>query len=670
MRYFGAAYYPEVFPHDEWEADIARMAEAGMNVVRLAEAAWLYLEPAEGQFSFQWLDEVLALCQRHHIAAVLGTPTFIPPAWLVKAHPDILPSTPDGRRMGLGGRHHYCLHSASFIAATHRIVRAMVEHFGEHPNVIGWQLHNEFGLSTCYCGRCVAAWHGWLRERYGTIQALNEAWGNRCWGHDYVDVEQIPLPSEATEPPEGRHPLPIILAHRRFRSDAIRHYQSIQSAELRGHIGHRWLTHNAMGLDLYTDHYDLFADLDVAAWDNYPPLHGGWPRVALSHGLYRRLKPRRHWVMEQMCGSFGGGETAWASQPAPDELSRWVLHSYAHGAEAVLFWLWRSLPAGNWPYWEGLLTPGGHPTERAEEIRRVGQQVAKLRPLIDEHPEHEQASEPNHERRLAIVLSYDNLWALERDKGAPTFAIAAALDDLSTAAAALGASLDVVSPLADLSPYAVVVIPALALVPPDMARHLADYVRAGGIAIVLPRTGRYTWEGTLPRDSAPGPLADLCGLQVRGYNVLLGAVTVDVGGAIAATGHTWCELIEPTTAQVIATYTGGRYAARPAVTTHRYEAGHAIYIGTYLDPQGYQQVITIALRCGNLTPRWQVPPGCEVVSQGPLTFLFNHTVEDRTVWIPRDMVSVDERTAYRGPVTLPPQGVLILRGASEEKAAG
>src|SRR5919198_2072990 len=100
MRYYGAAYYPELFPSQEWEADIARMADAGMNVVRLAEAAWTYLELDEGHFSFTWLDDVIALCQRYHIAVVLGTPTFIPPAWLVQKYPEILPYTAEGRRMG------------------------------------------------------------------------------------------------------------------------------------------------------------------------------------------------------------------------------------------------------------------------------------------------------------------------------------------------------------------------------------------------------------------------------------------------------------------------------------------------------------------------------------------------------------------------------------------
>ncbi len=661
MRYFGAAYYPEIFPRDEWEADVTRMAEAGMNVVRLAEAAWLYLEPEEGRFSFQWLDDVLALCQRHNISVVLGTPTFIPPAWLVAAHPDILPDTAHGHRMGLGGRHHYCLHAESFVEATRRIVQAMGQHFGEHPNVIGWQLHNEFGLSTCYCERCLAAWRRWLRERYGSIQQLNEAWGNHCWGHDYIDFDQIPLPSEATEPPEGRHPLSIILAHCRFRSDAIRRYQGIQIAELRGRIGDRWLTHNAMGLDLCTDHYDLFADLDVAAWDNYPPLHGGWTRAAISHGLYRRLKQRRHWVMEQMCGSFGGGETAWAAQPAPGEVARWTLHSYGHGAEAVLFWLWRSMPAGNWPYWEGLLTPGGHPTERYEEVRRLGHDLKALRSGGEQGTTQETEAGTS---QIALVLSYDNLWALERDKGAPTFAMGVVLDDMYAAVAATGLRLDVVSPLDDFSPYRVIIVPALSLVRPEIAQHLATYVRDGGIAVLPPRTGRYTWEGTLQLALAPGPAAALCGVQIRDCDVLLDGGTVTVSGEThAATGRWWCDLIEPTTAETVATYANGRYAGRPAITRNRHGAGYVLYLGTYLDAGGVADVLRLALEHAGIATPWRVPPGCEVTRAGGMTFLFNHTDEDKIVWVPDGWVDVRDATKRTGLVTMAPNQVLLLRRA-------
>jgi beta-galactosidase len=239
MQYFGAAYYPELVAPQEWNRDLERMADAGMNVVRLAEAAWLYLESDEGRFSFDWFDRVLELCERHKIAVVLGTPAFIPPAWMVLRYAEILPSRPDGRRTGLGGRHHYCLHSEHFLEASRRVVQAMAEHYGAHPAVIGWQVHNEFGLSTCYCDRCLAAWHRWLAERYQTVTQLNRAWGNQCWGHDYAAFEQIQFPSEASQPPEGGLVLPHVLAHHRFRSDDIRQYQRLQIAELRPRIGGR-----------------------------------------------------------------------------------------------------------------------------------------------------------------------------------------------------------------------------------------------------------------------------------------------------------------------------------------------------------------------------------------------------------------------------------------------
>lgn len=668
MRYYGATYYPEVFPRDQWDADVARMVEVGMNVVRLAESAWSHLEPDEGQFSFGWLDEAIALCQRHGVSVVLATPTYIPPLWLVTASPDILPRRADKQRSGSTGRHHYCLHSPSFQSATRRIVHAMAERFGNHPTVIGWQVHNEFGPFACYCDHCLHAWHDWLEQRYGTIDALNAAWRNDCWGHTYGTFAQVPLPSEEARSPESQHPLALTQAHRRFRSDAVCRYQRLQVAELRGRIGARWLTHNANSLAL--DHDDLFADLDVAGWDNYPPLWGGarrdrgtWQRVAFMHDLFRCLKGRPHWVLEQMCGSYGDSETVWAGQSAPGELATWALHSYAHGAEAVLFWPWRSLPGGNWPYWEGLLTPGGDTTERYEEIRRAGRVVQAVRQAADPQLAPDVKGEPTREPRIALLLSYDNLWALERDRGAPSFSVGAALDDLYTAAAALGLSVDVVSPQADLTPYPVVIAPALPLLHPDLARQVADYVRGGGVALVPPRTARYTPDGTPALDLPPGPLAALCGLRVRDYSAVLDETTWRVAGEVEATGRWWCDLIEPTTARVVALYAEGRYAGRPAITWNPSGTGSAFYMGTYLDPGGYERLLTSALRHAGVVPSWRLPADCEVVRAHGLTFLFNHAAEDRTVALPGRVVNVLDATEGAGPIALAPRHVLVLRDA-------
>ena len=77
--YVGADYYPEHWPRARWETDAKLMQEAGFNIVRLAEFAWIDMEPTEGRFEFGWLDDALAILARHGISAILCTPTATMP---------------------------------------------------------------------------------------------------------------------------------------------------------------------------------------------------------------------------------------------------------------------------------------------------------------------------------------------------------------------------------------------------------------------------------------------------------------------------------------------------------------------------------------------------------------------------------------------------------------
>jgi beta-galactosidase len=151
--YLGAAYYPEHWPEERWSEDIRLMQAAGLTVVRMAEFAWSVMEPSEGRFYFSWLERAINKLATAGIVSVLGTPTAAPPAWLVESHPDILAVDENGRRVQFGNRCHYCVNSPEFHDATLRIVQAMGALLGANPNVIGWQIDNEFNR-VCYCAQC------------------------------------------------------------------------------------------------------------------------------------------------------------------------------------------------------------------------------------------------------------------------------------------------------------------------------------------------------------------------------------------------------------------------------------------------------------------------------------------------------------------------------------
>src|SRR5512138_3222793 len=166
--HIGAAYYPEHWPEERWAEDIRLMRAAGLTVVRMAEFAWSSMEPAEGQFNFDWLERAIAQLAEAGISTVLGTPTAAPPAWLTQSYPQTLAIDENGRRVQHGNRCHYCVNSPTYHAAARRIAGAMAEHFGKNPHVISWQIDNEF-CRPCYCETCQAEFRRFLQSRYGDL---------------------------------------------------------------------------------------------------------------------------------------------------------------------------------------------------------------------------------------------------------------------------------------------------------------------------------------------------------------------------------------------------------------------------------------------------------------------------------------------------------------------
>src|ERR671925_1107352 len=182
--HIGASYYPEHWPENRWADDIQLMKEAGFTVARMAEFAWSTLEPSAGHFDFDWLERVIAQLASAGIVSVLGTPTAAPPAWLVQGYPDLLAMDESGRRVQFGNRCHYCVTSPEFHTATRRIVSAIAERIGSNPNVVGWQIDNEYNR-VCYCERCQRLFQQYLAQKFGSLDALNERWTTRYWSQTY-----------------------------------------------------------------------------------------------------------------------------------------------------------------------------------------------------------------------------------------------------------------------------------------------------------------------------------------------------------------------------------------------------------------------------------------------------------------------------------------------------
>jgi beta-galactosidase len=666
MFYFGVDYYPEHWPEERWPEDARLMAQAGFNVVRLAEFAWAMMEPQEGQYDFDWLDRAIAILDAHDIRVVLGTPTASPPPWLMAKSTDLFRVDEDGRRVTFGNRREYCPNNPVYHEHTRRIVTHMAEHYTDRPAVIGWQIDNEFG-DRCYCLVCAHAFQEWLQRRYGSLDALNERWGTIFWSHTYSDWGQVPLPLTT-----GGSPNPgLALDFFRFSSDSYVAYQQMQMDILREKCPGHFVTHNLMGFGYdRIDYFDLAQGLDFVAWDNYP--RGYWDmqteidpsHAALSCDAMRGLKRRNFWVMEQQAGP-SGWETVGIA-PRPGELRLWTYQAMAHGADAIVYFRWRTARFGTEEYWHGLLDHHGRPGRRYEEIRHTGAEMKKIGERV-----HGSSVRPS----VAMILSYDSRFALQIQANNPQFSYSAHFHQVYRALYDHHVPVDIVAPTADLSAYKLIIAPALHLVSEATAENLRRFVQAGGVLVVTPRSGVKDEANAVVNMGLPGLLADLCGVEVEEYDSLpadgrneLEFTLPELASAATASASVWCDVLEPKDATVVGRYTQDYYAGRPAITLNEIGQGRVVYVGTVGDAPLYEALVGWLLDLVGVDPLLPVPEGVQVAErwQGDrrVLFVLNHTDQGHEVTLDERYVNLlDGSASLEGTIALAPKDVLLLAEA-------
>src|SRR5438309_1667828 len=191
----GVAWYPEQWPESRWEEDLRLMEAADLKVVRIAEFAWSRLEPSEGHYDLDWLERAINLAAKHHIVSVVGTPTATPPAWLTQKYPDTLRVEPDGQRVAHGNRAHASATSTRYRDFCRRIAEQMAIRFGHNPNVVGWQIDNEYGYAQMsYDDDTRKQFQDWLKAKYKTLDNLNSHWTTAYWSQTYDNWAEIPIP--------------------------------------------------------------------------------------------------------------------------------------------------------------------------------------------------------------------------------------------------------------------------------------------------------------------------------------------------------------------------------------------------------------------------------------------------------------------------------------------
>lgn len=630
----GVDYYPEQWDEQMWREDADKMKEAGVQIVRLAEFAWSRLEPKEGQYCFAWLDNVISLFAEREIQVILGTPTCTPPLWAFEKYPEIIQMDKSGNRIPIGIRGHRCLNSPTYRKLCEKIITGMVSRYQDNAWVIGYQIDNELEANHCCCTVCEESFRNFVKNKYHTIERVNEAYGNVVWSGEYSDFSQI-------RPPFGTHQTwmnpSYMLDFNRYASESTVEYVRFQERLIRSLDPKAVVTTNNWLCENMPDFYEMFETLDVVSYDNYPATRLPEDSEELySHAfhldLMRGIKKKNFWIMEQLSGGLGSW-TPMQTTLQPGMLKGYSLQAIAHGADAVLHFRWRTAISGAEMFWHGILDHSNVPGRRYQEFCELCTMVKGL----------EAVEGSVVKNQAAILYSSEQEYGFKiqpQVEGMHYFTQLKAYHDAFTAN---GVGVDVTDWMGDLSEYTIVVAPTLYIANREIAERLESFAARGGILILTNRSGVKDEYNRCIMKPLPTVFSKLAGAVVKEYDpigsrtqqiVLANEGWKDAVGELglpqdAVSAKYWCDIIEPGEAVPIACYGEGFYEQEAAATVHTYGKGMVYYVGTVWNRMGMISFIRSVLKKSSLEYAVGLPPGVERSKRHHgaqcFTFLFNNT---------------------------------------------
>ncbi|MPY50802.1 beta-galactosidase [Streptomyces acidicola] len=641
---FGGDYNPEQWPEEVWHEDVRLMKEAGVNSVTLGVFSWAKLEPRPGVREFGWLDTLMDLMHAGGIGVVLATPTSSPPPWMGRLHPETLPRDEDGQTEWWGSRQHFSHSSATYRRYAAAITEDLAARYGSHPALTMWHINNEY-CTYDWGDEAAAAFRRWLQNRYGTLDALNEAWGTAFWGQGYDGWHEILPPRRAHYMKNPTH----VLDFRRFTSDMLLECYVIERDIVRRHTPHIPVTTNFMPMWVGQDAWRWAEEEDVVSVDLYPDPRDpfGAQNGALVQDMTRSQAGGGPWMlMEQAAGAVN-----WrgVNHPKPPGLNRlWSLQAVARGADAVCYFQWRQSRQGAEKFHSGMVGHAGEQGRTFQEIKRIG---AELSLIGEEVTGHHITSD------IALLHDWNSWWA-----GAQDGRLSSEVDypqvvrawhralweaHLTTAFA---------HPEHDLSSYRLVAVPQLYLLGDAAIENLLAYVRGGGTLVCGFLTGVSDEDDRVRPGGMDARLRELFGIRT-----LHEWWPLDAGEHAECEGFhgtLWSEELQAADADVVARYKGGELDGLPAVL----RKGRAWYVSTLPEPAALRDLLAGVADGAGVRPVLDgLPAQVEAVRRGDLLFVLNHGRDEITVDVPGTHRDLLTGATVTGSLVLDRYGVAVLK---------
>ncbi|OZG68092.1 beta-galactosidase [Bifidobacterium eulemuris] len=670
--WYGGDYNPDQWPEEVWDEDIELMRRAGVNFVSVGIFSWAKLEPEEGVYDFDWLDRVIDKLGKAGVAVDLASGTASPPMWLTQAHPEVLWVNDRGEVCQPGARQHYRPTSPVYREYALRLCRAMAEHYKDNPYVVAWHINNEYGCHNRfdYSEDAERAFREWCEKRYGTIDAVNDAWGTAFWAQRMNDFSEIIPPRYIGD---GNFMNPgKLLDWKRFSSDALldlyrAERDAVQEIAPRPQTTNFMVSAGGTGLD-----YDKWGyDVDFVSNDHYfSPGEAHLDELAYSASLCDGIARKQPWfLMEHSTSAVNWRPINYRCEPG--ELVRDSLAHLAMGADAICYFQWRQSKAGA-EKWHSSMVP--HAGADSQVFRDVCELGADLNLLADQGL----LGTALVKSKVALVFDYESQWGTEHT-ATPSQQVRHWTEPLDwfRALADNGLTADVVPVRGDWDQYEAVVLPSLYILSEGTSRRVRDYVANGGKLFVTYYTGLADEKDHIWLGGYPGSIRDVVGVRVEEF-VPLGT---DQPGAMASLrlsngteAHDFADVIASVdgSTRVLATFQADSWTGMngaPAITVNACGDGKAVYVGARLGREGLAKTLPTLLEelgiaadgpdCGKVLRVERADESGE----RRFVFLFNRTHETVKVDVEGEpmvasLAQVDEAS---GTAEISPNGVLVLK---------
>jgi beta-galactosidase len=681
MLFYGAAYYPEQESPETIREDLRLMQEIGFNAIRVGEFAWVKMEPALGQYQWQWLDDVVNRFGEQGIKTLLCTPTANPPRWMIEQNPEILYVDHRGVIRPFGCRRHYCYNAPAYREHCANIASALAKRYGASPHVMGFHIDNELAQEAtgrCHCKTCAQKFRAWLEQKYQTLGNFNKTIGATFWSQEYDSFQQVDPPlrtiEESADPQliENFMDNPTLrLDWERFCSESIIQFVNVQRDQIRA-SAKQPITTNGTGIGTNgVNYYDLFGGLDVIAGDVYPSVRtDSMFGTTTDYAFHRGVKSGKpFWVAETSAG--GGGQGVWSRegglQPFPGTLHQNAIQAFACGAELVTYFQWRTFPRGAEQLENSIIDIDGIPRRRFKEFQAAAAEIKALAPLL---------ADSQIRNEVAICYDYDAYWGIRIKPFKKGYDYRNQVHAIATPLAQRGIGCDVIPAAAAINGYKIVFIPTPLVMSAAFKQILRNFVRNGGVVVTNFLAALKDEFNNGVRGEQPAGLTDLFGLRVGEGEIVfdepsrssVSQISASLNGKnISAPNQWWTEVLEARGAQVIARYDDTFRKGEPVMGVNHFGKGRAYYLGTWLFGDAMGDLLhAIVTENGVLPHPIKCGPGVEVIRRvhkdgSAIYFVFNYRQADSFAEFQAPFADFRSDRKFTGRMNLSAKEFLLLR---------